>query len=152
MEQGAARIPDAVEKQKLLAKAERVRIVAKITGKYSNIINMVATPLFTFFFWLFYKRGKYNYTEHLVANMYFIGFIMLFYALFFFPLRSILPASVSFAALGSFLFLKLYIGDIAYYQFMEKKGAVPMTKAYLTSLLLSVLWASLTITLISYSI
>lgn len=148
MEQAAQRIQDPVKKQQLLAMATRTRTVSKITGKYSNVINMIATPLLTVFFWLIYSKGKYNYTEHLVANMYFVGFIMIFYALVFFPLQSIVPPSASLVILGSFFLFEIIYRGRAYYQFMDKKGTGPMIKAYLTSLLLSVIWAGLTATLI----
>jgi hypothetical protein len=149
MEQAAQRIQNPVKKQQVLAMAGRTRTVTKITGKYSNVINMVATPLLTVFFWLIYYKGKYNYIEHLVANMYFVGFIMIFYALVFFPLQSIVPPSVSLAILGAFFLFEIIYRGRAYYQFMGKKGRRPMLKAYLTSLLLSVIWAGLTATLIT---
>ena len=55
---------------------KRFKNVNKITSRYSNVINMMATPLISFLFWLFYRKERYNFIEHLVANMYFIGIIM----------------------------------------------------------------------------
>jgi hypothetical protein len=148
IEKAAERVQDPIKKQYLVKLAERTRTVSKITGKYSNVINMVATPLLTFFFWLAYKKGKYNYTEHLVANMYFVGFIMLFYAIVFFPLQSILTGSASLFILGAFFLFEVIYRGWAYNQFVGNGTTRSRLKAYATSLLLSVIWVSLTFTLI----
>ena len=128
--------------------AERTRTVAKITGKYSNVINMVATPLLSIFFWLIYKRRGYNYTEHLVANMYFVGFIMIFYAFVFFPLQAILPDKISIVVLASFFLFEILYRGRAYYQLIGDRSKKAVFKAYGISLLVSVLWFALTFSLI----
>ena len=110
--------------------------VNKFFEKYANLITIGATPLFAFLFWLFYRNNKFNYTEYLIANMYFVGFIMLLYSLLFVPLRSVFGGS---ALYGFFAFEGIYRA-LAYYQFIGKKGAWHVIKAFLISLFLSMLW------------
>jgi Protein of unknown function (DUF3667) len=150
IQQAALKTEDPVKKQQLLGVAERTRQISKITGKYSNVINMVAMPLLTVVFWLVYYKRKYNYVEHLVANMYFIGFIMLWYALVFFPLQSILPDKLSIVVLGLFFLFEILFRGYAYFQFINKKGAGAVIKAYGASVLLTVIWSGLTGFLIFY--
>jgi hypothetical protein len=146
MQQAAEHIKDPVRKQNLLDMADRTKKVNVITQKYSNVINMVATPLLTLVFWLFYRR-QYNYVESLTANMYFVGFIMLFYALLIVPLQHYFPKTGT-AFIGAFFLFEFAFRGFAYYQFANKKDAWPAIKAYGISLLLSVFWVALTYALI----
>ena len=132
-----AAAPRSPEQIKLdIEMGKRGAKVNKFFAKYANFVTIFATPLFAMLFWLFYLRSKLNYTEHLVANMYFVGFIMLFYALLFIPLSSWFG---DYALGGFFLFETIYRG-LAYYQFIGKKGAWPVTKALLISFFLAGLW------------
>lgn len=149
----AARPMDPQLMKRYQAMGIRSARVTKFTGKYSNIINMVATPLFAAFFWLFYLRGRYSYLEHLVANMYFVPFIMIFYAFLVVPLQRLAPDSNTLTLLLSafFLFEIIYRG-MAYYQFMGRKGKLPLFKALGVSLLTSVTWIAVTYSLVWYYI
>ncbi len=147
MIQAAAYTKDPIKKQQMLDMAERSKTVNKITGKYSNIINMFATPLITLFFWLFYKR-QFNFVESLVANMYFVGLIMLFYAFVIVPLQHLFSSVGFWFILLFFLFEVIYRG-FAYYQLANIKSKVQIFKAYGVSLLLTIIWGALTFTLIS---
>jgi|GEM_PF-265473 Protein of unknown function (DUF3667). len=141
----AARVQDPAMAQKLLQMADRAEKVNLVVGKYSNVINMMATPLFAFFLWLFYKKGRYSYMEHLVANLFFVPFIMLFYALLFVPLLSVAGTGPAMYILLSvfFLFDIIYRG-IAYYGFMGRKGALYRVKAFGASLLTMLIWLGIT--------
>lgn len=126
--------------------SERSKKVNVITEKYSNVINMVATPFLTLLFWLFYRK-RYNYFECLVANMYFVGFIMLVYALLFVPLRHFFPTIHLYLLSIFFLFEILYHGN-AYYQFINRKGKWDIMKAYGVSFAISAVWFAITYSLI----
>ena len=146
MESAAARINNPVQKERLLQMANRTRKVNEITGKYSNVINMVATPFMTLFFWLAYRR-KYNYVESLVANMYFIGFIMLFYALIIVPLQHLIPSMGTYLIGLFFLFEIVYRGG-AYRGLSGANRPLAIIKAYAVSLLISLIWIILTVSVI----
>jgi hypothetical protein len=131
--------------------AVRVERTNHFVSKYSNVINMLATPLMTLFFWLAYKKGRYNYVEHLVANLYFVPFVMLIYALLIVPLQKVVSGSSAgmYVLLGVFFLFEIIYRGIAYYQLMNRKGAWPWIKAMGISLLTVVLWVSGMMVLIS---
>ena len=125
----------------------------KFTGKYSNVINMLAVPLLTALFWVCYLGDRYSYLEHLVANMYFVPFIMLFYALLVVPLQRISASyNVFMAALGLFFLVEIAYRSFAYYQFIGKKGGLYIFKAIGVSILASAIWITLSYSLIRYYI
>ena len=150
MEQSNQQITDPVKKQYHIQMANRVSKVNTFTGKYSNAIYMVATPLLTFIFWLFYRK-RFNYIESLLANMYFIAFIMLLYALVFVPLQRIFPQIGLYLVLVFFCFEVIFRG-FAYNQLTGSHGTRRWIKAYGLSLLLSLIWFALTYMLIIYYI
>lgn len=133
------------------AMGARAKKVNLISGKYSNFITMLATPLLTCFMWLFYIRGRFSYLEHLVANMFFTPFIMLIYALVLVPARSLVEAQYLYL-LGAFFAIEITYRGIAYYQFMGKKGKAPLFKALGVSLLASAFWFAITFGMIWYYI
>lgn len=141
MEAAASRIQHPAAKQHLLEMAERVRKVNKVTGKYSNVISMVATPLMTLFFWAVYRK-RYNYIESLIGNMYFVAFIMLFYALVIVPVENLVPG-LGMIPLYTFLTIEFLYRGFAYYQFAGKTGAVAMAKAFGISLVIGLFWFGL---------
>lgn len=142
IELSAMKIQDPAKRQQTLEVAGRTKTVNKITKKYSNIINMVATPLLTFLFWIFYRK-RYNYVESLVANMYFIGFIMLLYALVIVPLQNLFPR-FGLYFIGLFFLFEIVYRGMAYSQFINKKGAKHVAKAYGVSFLVSFVWVVVT--------
>ena len=146
IEAAAAQVRNPVQKERMLQMANRVRKVNVITGKYSNVINMVGTPFMTLFFWLAYRR-KFNYVESLVANMYFIGFVMLFYAVIFVPLQHTF-AGIGTYLIGFFFLFEIVYRGMAFRQLSSAKGALGVGKAYAVSLLISLLWITLTVSLI----
>jgi VanZ family protein len=146
----ANNIQDPVKKQNLLNMADRMKTVNKITGKYSNIINMFATPFLTFLFWLFYRR-KFNYTESLVANMYIIGLIMLLYALLIVPLQHYFPGA-GYTLIGIFFLFEITYRGFAFSQLTNSKGFLQLVKAYGVSLMLTIVWIMLTYSLIGHYI
>lgn len=143
--------PELIKKYE--AMGMRAAKVNQLTGKYSNVITMLATPVLTVFFWLFYKRNRYSYLEHLVANMYFVPFIMLFYALVVIPIQRLSSSYELFMyALYTFFALEIVYRGIAYYQFIGKKGGGYLLKAFGVSLFAAAFWIALTYGLIWYYI
>jgi hypothetical protein len=140
IEMAAARESNPVKKQYLVGLADRMRNVDYYVSKYSNVINMLATPVFAFIFWLFYKRS-YSFIEHLVANLYFVSFTMIVYALVLVPFQAKLDASRTTWIIMSifFLFEWLY-KTFAYYRFINKKGGGPFVKALGVSFLTVFIW------------
>jgi hypothetical protein len=113
--------------------------------KYSNVMNMLITPLFAFIFWLFYKKARFSYIEHLVASMFFISFIMLFNALLIVPWQSKVTFSGSWIF---FLLTDIIYRSFAYRQFMGKKGFGPLLKAFGVSLTAMFVWLLLSLFLV----
>ena len=144
LEKDAMLIRDPVQRQTMLGLTHRISNTNTYSGKYSNVINMVATPLTTLFFWLFYRK-KYNYVEHLVANMYFVGFSMLTYALIFVPALKLLNSPpVVFGLLILFFLFEGFYKGLAYYQFINRKGTAAGLKAFGVSAFVVIFWAGLT--------
>jgi uncharacterized membrane protein len=149
-EERAAKAKNAEEREAYLQVAERVNNVNKFTGKYSNFIYMLATPLAVSLFWLFYRKDRFSYLEHLVANMYFLGFIMLAYALIVVPLiNSIESPPADFFVLICFFVFEITYRAVGYYQFINRSGGWAKVKALGVSLLVSVLWFFIVSTFIS---
>jgi Protein of unknown function (DUF3667) len=139
MEKGAMYAKDPAVRKYLGEMVVRMKKVGEITGKYSNVFNMLATPLFSLIMWLFFIRGRYTYIEHLVANMYIIPFSLLLYGLLIVPLRSWLNIN-EWWVLGSYFIFETVYRCVAYYQFINKKGVLAAFKAMLPTLLTQLLW------------
>ncbi len=147
IETAAQRIQDPTKKQQLLSVAKRIKQVGVVTGKYSNVINMIAIPFLTLLFWVFFRR-QYNFVESLVANMYFIGLTMIVYALLIVTLQNLFPEYGRYFLAAFFVFEIAYRG-FAYYQFINKKGLRNIFKSYGVSFLISAVWVLMTYSLIS---
>lgn len=147
VERPAPPSPAQIEMYNRAAKA------SKFTSKYSNVINLFATPVFAALIWLFYYRRRYNYIEHLVANMYFVPFIMLAYAFIVVPVHWFSSSyTVFMGVLYAFFAFEIIYRGLAYYQFMGKKGAWQLLKAMGVSLIASGIWITLTSGFIRYYI
>ena len=141
MEQAAASSNDAVRQKQLAGMAERTRQVYHYIGKYTNVMNMLITPLYAFIFWLFYKKARYSYIEHLVAGLYFISFIMLVNSLLVVPWQSKLSLSkMNWLFSLAYVVVDIIYRSFAYRQFMGKKGAGPFFKAMGISVFTLLLW------------
>jgi hypothetical protein len=145
MQQKVAAIRDANEQKIVLGRVERMQQVIHYATKYSNVMNMLITPLFAFIFWLFYKKARFSYIEHLVASMFFISFIMLFNALLIVPWQSKVTFSGSWIF---FLLTDIIYRSFAYRQFMGKKGFGPLLKAFGVSLTAMFVWLLLSLFLV----
>ena len=141
------KIPQA--KERMLKTADRVETSMKISSKYANLISMLATPLMTFFLWLFYFRNKYNYTEHLVANMYIVGFTLLVFALVFTPLNALTGHRMGYYGLLAWFLFEIAYRTYAYYQFIQDYSMRGKIKAFGSSLFVVVFWAALSFFLVT---
>jgi hypothetical protein len=140
LENNLAQVQDPVMHQQMVGVIERIKNVNHYLSKYSNVVNMLATPLYAAVFWLFYRR-TYAYIEHLVANMYFMGFTMLVYSLFLVPWQKFLFAGSNQLRYMIILFsFEVIYRTIAYYRFINKKGAGPFFKALGVAILPVVFW------------
>ncbi len=134
-------IKDPVKKAAVGAILERRVKSAQFISKYSNFVAMIATPLISFFLWLFYRKGRYNYTEHLVANMYFSGFTVLSFALIFGPIIRVFNLNSGFnLVLLAFFLFEVGYRSLSYYYFINKKTPGSAVKALLTSLAVIFIW------------
>jgi len=152
MRQAASNIKNPQAKKNLLSMADRTEKAMNITSKYANLVSMLATPLMTFFLWLFYIRRKYNYTEHLVANMYIVGFTLLVYALVFIPLNALTNFRLSMYVLVGFFLFEIIYRTFAYYHFIQNYSAAGKIKALAASVFVVMFWIALTVLLINYYI
>jgi hypothetical protein len=141
LETNSAAIQDPILQQKMMAMVERIKNVNHYTSKYSNVVNMFATPLYAAIFWLCYRRSRYTYIEHLVANMYFMGFTMLVFSLFLVPWQKILLTNGNPWRYMIILFcFEIFYRTMAYYRFINKKGTWPFLKAMGVSVLPVIIW------------
>ena len=143
MEAYASTQKDPKRQQSMFGKIERVKQTNHYISKYSNVMNMLATPLFAAMFWLFYKRAGYSYIEHLVANMYFISFTMLIYAFLVVPWQHLLSNSkMPWIFVLVFFIFEITYRAFAYYHFINKKGAGQFWKAWSVSLFTVLVWTT----------
>jgi hypothetical protein len=103
---------------------------------------MLATPLFAFIYFLFYRKAGYSFLEHLVANMYFVPFAMLFYACLVVPWQKLVAKPVWGYLLITFFVFELTYRSMAYYQLINKKGLGPWAKAFGVTLLTVAIWVA----------
>jgi hypothetical protein len=148
-----AQRPDPATMERYRAMGLRAANSSRFTAKYSNMISMLATPLFAGFFWLFYRRARYNYLEHLVANLYFVPMVMLLYGLVVIPIQRVSGSyNVFMMALGFFFLWEIIYRALAYYQFIGKKGGWQLFKSFAVSLLASAFWIAISYGLVWYYI
>jgi hypothetical protein len=141
MEAAAARLTDPAKQKYLYDLAKRTRNVTHYMGRYANVMNMLATPLFAFIFWLFYKKERYSYIEHLVATMFILSFSMLCYALLLVPWQSKLTMSgISWLFMIIYFLFEILYRSFAYYHFIGKKGVGAWFKAFAVSVLVVIIW------------
>jgi hypothetical protein len=141
IEHTAAQAKDPAERKLLYAQVERTATTTHYMSKYANVMNMLVTPLFAFILWLFYRKAGYSFIEHLVANMYIISFIMLCYSLLVIPWQKLLAMDITgWIFLIAFIIFQAIYGAVAYYQFINKKGASQFLKALGAYLLAMILW------------
>ena len=84
-----AAIKDESVKRKYIASMERAAKASKFVTKNSNIVTMIALPLYAFIFWLFFRKRGRNYAEMLVASVMFIAFGNLLFTIIAGPLMSL---------------------------------------------------------------
>jgi hypothetical protein len=149
-----AKEQDVVKRERRLAKITRAEQATKFMNKNSNLVSLlVATPFVTLIFFLFYIRRRYNYIEHLIANFYFAGFSALFFIFIVAPLFHFVNSSqFYFSAITCFLIFEIIYRSIAYYQFMNRRGAKDYLFALLPSAVAVVLWSALSYTIIEFYI
>lgn len=126
---------------------ERARVTRHWTKKYSNLRAMVALPITTFIYFLFYVRGRHNYVEHLFAGMYLIGFCLLVFALLILPIRYRLGIP-EMHGVYAFMVFQIVYASIFYYRFMSRTSR----SAYIVSSLASIsgflVWSTISVTAI----
>ncbi len=137
------KIENSEQKAQVAAILERRLETRQFINKYSNIVAMIATPLISFFLWLFYLKGKYNYTEHLVANLYISGFTVLAHALFFRPLNSYIGGQGFSWVLMLYFIFEIIYRAISYYHFLNKRTTRSAVKALICSVAVICIWSVL---------
>ncbi len=148
-------ITDPVRKQTVIRIYERQAIAIGFMNKYSNIVAMIALPLLSALYFLFYIKGKYNYTEHLTAGMYMMGFSNLLYVLIFIPISYLAGTEhgkSSLITVSSFMFTQAVYCAIFYYKFMGGKSTKAIVKSGTVSLFVFFFWMVITSMLIRFYI
>lgn len=113
---------------------------------HSNILGMLAIPLFSLFTWAFFKRRGYNFAEHLTANVYFIGFVNLCFTFLITPLEGQTfgtPYYYYFLLIG--LLLQAFYLAWAHFQLLKFKKKASYLKTFGVILLVQICWMVLTI-------
>lgn len=134
------RIPDPVQRERVIKIYERQGKAISFLNKYSNVVSMIAAPLICFIYWLFYIRGRYNYTEHLVGCMYMSGFTNLVYILILVPLSLLLKFRNSNLLIGLLVIFQLTYNSVYYYYFIGKDTKSSALKATVVSLFAVMFW------------
>jgi hypothetical protein len=122
-------ISNPVQKEEMIHLYERKEKIMHFIKKYSNLMAMMALPLTSFIFWLFYKKENYNYTEHLVAGMYMLGFCILTNILLIFPISQLFHLSFNYIS-ALFLLFQLVYFTVFYYKFLNKNTKLQLLKAF----------------------
>ncbi len=120
-------------------------------NKYSNVVTMIAIPLISLIYWLFYVRGKCNFTEHLVACMYMVGYTNLIYVIILVPLSFFVNVKTSNSSLYAYLIFMVFqitYCSIFYYRFINKAIIGSLFKAIGVSSFAIVFWFALSTFLI----
>ncbi len=146
-------IPDKIERERKLAKLNRVEKGSAFLAKYSNVINFVFTPIIALIFFLFYFRSGYNFTEHLVANLFITGINALFFVFIVTP-YSILARGTPYFMYGIYAFFawETIYRTIFYYRFINKKGTYYIIKPLILSASVVAGWYFLSTSLFEYYI
>lgn len=135
-------IPDKARREHVLHIYERKEKAQHFMSRYSNIVAMIAVPLITLLYWLFYIRGRYNYTEHLIGCMYMVGFTNLFYVVFLYPLSLLFVKQSTAPLILALIFMVLQViyNSIFYFHFINKQSKSSAFKATATSLFVVLFW------------
>ncbi|MEO6734038.1 MAG: DUF3667 domain-containing protein [Ferruginibacter sp.] len=142
------KIRDANKREHVWHIYERSSKARAFMNKHSNAVAMLALPLISLIFWIFYRRAGYNYIEHLVANMYMSGFTLLCQVLIFVPLSILFKSKNSNYTLFMFFVFQLIYFSFFYYSFINGTTKWGGIKAFLVSLFVIIFWGALSATVI----
>ena len=148
-------IKDPVQRNRVIQIYERRSKAVTFMNRYSNIVSMIALPLLSFIYFLFYIKGRYNYTEHLTAGMYMMGFSNLTYVLIFVPVSlmvDVKPGAATFFFISLFMLVQAAYCSLYYYNFIGRPGTKRVVKAVLVSLFVFFFWMSLSSVAIGFYI
>ncbi len=143
-----SRIPNEQARMKVYGIYKRKAEAISFINKYANIMFMIALPLITLIFWLFYYKGNFNYTEHLIAGMYMIGFITLVYILVLVPMSVWLFPNSGFNVFLFFLAFKILYCSVYYYHFTAKHTKAAAFKAFGVSFCAIMVWTVLSASMV----
>jgi hypothetical protein len=129
-------------KQDYTQRYERGYNFNRFISKNSKLITIIAIPLLSFFYWLFFIKAGFFYTEHLVANLFVTAFTTLIYALVLMPLVYFAGSSnIFFSATFIFLLLETLYRAWAYYEWMANKGWKKAVKIIFYSAVVTFIWS-----------
>ncbi len=112
---------------------------ALFMAQKSDMLMILALPITTLAFWLFYRRSKYNFIEHMVACMYMAGFSMLVYAAIILPTAHLFDFPDYVTSILHFGFQLAY-ATVFYYRFMESTKLRHAARAFFATLFGAFLW------------
>ncbi|MFD2569959.1 DUF3667 domain-containing protein [Spirosoma soli] len=122
-------------------RTERQRAAMAFIEKHINIVGLVAIPVFTLVFWLYFRRTDINYAEHLVANVFFSSFFSLVSIIVTLTLGLLLNAYLPFLNRLLLLFQLSYL-TVAYYQFLNYNRPIQYFKTGAATLLALLSWVA----------
>jgi hypothetical protein len=142
-------LPTAEAKEKYLQIMQRTAIMLNFFTKKSNLIYLLAIPLYATLMWLFFRRR--SFAEHLVANMFFNGFLALLTSLILSPLLGVTQLKASTPLLMAFTFLiQIAYLSWANYGFLNMERRRSYFKIILAILTIVVVWLILSGTAAMY--
>lgn len=131
-------------KAQYLILIERQADVFRFMQKNTNILTMIAVPLFSLISYLLLRKKKLNYAEHLLANLLFISFSNLIFTLLA-PLMGLFAGKPAFFVLLSLaLLLQTVYLAWAHYQLQQPPSKKYFLKTFGSSLLAIIIWNIIT--------
>lgn len=125
--------------KKMSPSVKRQRAASTYIEKHTNVIGLLAIPVFAFIFWLFFWRSGLTYSEHLVAHIFFASFFSLISIVATLVLGFLLNPYLSYLNQFLLLFQLIYL-TIAYHQFLGYKRLNQYVKTGAATLLALTTW------------
>ncbi len=92
-------IPTAEQRQNYLMLIDRTGKASTALSKNSNLITVIAMPLYTFIVWLFFRRRGRNFAEIAIAMIFFTAFSSLASTILFHPLLAYYKGTPTFLSI-----------------------------------------------------
>jgi Protein of unknown function (DUF3667) len=139
-----AQLKTPEQKKKYIHFLQKQESTNSFIEKKSNWVTLLSTPVYSFIFWLMYRRRKTNFAEHFVAYLFMIGFLILVSTFTLVPLMSWSKNTPYYlVVVGLNLIIQLAYFTWSYKTFLNLKSTSQILRATLASFLSILLWVVL---------